>query len=149
MKDEQNVKETSTVKIDGATYASMVVSAANSIHNQKEAINELNVFPVPDGDTGINMSMTMSPAAEFTNYSGTISDCAEKVASSLLRAARGNSGVILSLFFRGIAKGFAGKETVATEIAFISSKLSDLTPKPLSSELLFFITFLNVLRDVL
>ena len=112
MKDEQNVKETSTVKIDGATYASMVVSAANSIHNQKEAINELNVFPVPDGDTGINMSMTMSPAAEFTNYNGTISDCAEKVASSLLRAARGNSGVILSLFFRGIAKGFAGKETV-------------------------------------
>ena len=112
MKDEKTVNETSPVKIDGATYASMVVSAANSIHNQKEAINELNVFPVPDGDTGINMSMTMSPAAEFTDYSGSISDCAEKVASSLLRAARGNSGVILSLFFRGIAKGFAGKDTV-------------------------------------
>ena len=112
MKDEKTVNEASPVKIDGATYASMVVSAANSIHNQKEAINELNVFPVPDGDTGINMSMTMSPAAEFTDYSGSISDCADKVASSLLRAARGNSGVILSLFFRGIAKGFAGKDTV-------------------------------------
>lgn len=112
MKDEQIVREAAPVKIDGATYASMVVSAANSIHNQKEAINELNVFPVPDGDTGINMSMTMSPAAELADYNGSISDCADKVASSLLRAARGNSGVILSLFFRGIAKGFAGKETV-------------------------------------
>ncbi|MBQ7324606.1 MAG: DAK2 domain-containing protein [Clostridia bacterium] len=112
MKDEKTVNEASPVQIDGATYASMVVSAANSIHNQKDAINELNVFPVPDGDTGINMSMTMSPAAEFTDYSGSISDCADKVASSLLRAARGNSGVILSLFFRGIAKGFAGKDTV-------------------------------------
>lgn len=112
MKDEQNVIETSPVTIDGATYASMVVSAANSIHNQKDAINELNVFPVPDGDTGINMSMTMSPAAEMGGYSGSVSDCADKVASSLLRAARGNSGVILSLFFRGIAKGFAGKDTV-------------------------------------
>lgn len=112
MKDEQTVKESASVKIDGATYASMVVSAANSIHNQKEAINELNVFPVPDGDTGINMSMTMSPAAELADYSGSISECADKVASSLLRAARGNSGVILSLFFRGIAKGFAGKDSV-------------------------------------
>ena len=112
MNDEKILNESSPAKIDGATYASMVVSAANSIHNQKEAINELNVFPVPDGDTGINMSMTMSPAAEFTDYSGSISDCADKVASSLLRAARGNSGVILSLFFRGIAKGFAGKDTV-------------------------------------
>ncbi len=112
MKDEKTLNESSPAKIDGATYASMVVSAANSIHNQKEAINELNVFPVPDGDTGINMSMTMSPAAELADYSGSISDCADKVASSLLRAARGNSGVILSLFFRGIAKGFAGKDTV-------------------------------------
>lgn len=112
MKDEKTLNESSPAKIDGATYASMVVSAANSIHNQKEAINELNVFPVPDGDTGINMSMTMSPAAELADYSGSISECADKVASSLLRAARGNSGVILSLFFRGIAKGFAGKESV-------------------------------------
>ncbi|MBQ8287423.1 MAG: DAK2 domain-containing protein [Clostridia bacterium] len=112
MKDEKILNESSPAKIDGATYASMVVSAANSIHNQKEAINELNVFPVPDGDTGINMSMTMSPAAELADYSGSISECADKVASSLLRAARGNSGVILSLFFRGIAKGFAGKDSV-------------------------------------
>ncbi|MBQ8383017.1 MAG: DAK2 domain-containing protein [Clostridia bacterium] len=112
MKDEKTLNESSPAKIDGATYASMIVSAANSIHNQKEAINELNVFPVPDGDTGINMSMTMSPAAELADYSGSISECADKVASSLLRAARGNSGVILSLFFRGIAKGFAGKDSV-------------------------------------
>ncbi len=112
MKDEQTPTGAPT-KIDGATYVSMVVSAANSIHNEKEAINELNVFPVPDGDTGINMSMTMSPVREeLANCSGSISECADKVASSLLRAARGNSGVILSLFFRGIAKGFAGMDTV-------------------------------------
>lgn len=112
MKDEQ-MRNGAPNKIDGATYVSMVVSAANSIHNEKEAINELNVFPVPDGDTGINMSMTMSPVREeLANYSGSISECADKVAGSLLRAARGNSGVILSLFFRGIAKGFAGLESV-------------------------------------
>lgn len=112
MKDEQTQNGVPT-KIDGATYVSMVVSAANSIHNEKEAINELNVFPVPDGDTGINMSMTMSPVRdELANYSGSISECADKVAGSLLRAARGNSGVILSLFFRGIAKGFQGLEMV-------------------------------------
>ncbi len=97
--------------ISGASYAGMIRSAANALYNQKELINQLNVYPVPDGDTGSNMSMTMKPASELEGFSGTLSECADKVASMFLRAARGNSGVILSLFFRGLAKGFKGLET--------------------------------------
>lgn len=96
------------VAIGGAEYAGMIQSAANALHNQTELINRLNVYPVPDGDTGSNMSMTMRPASELANWSGSLSECAEKAASLFLRAARGNSGVILSLFFRGFAKGFRG-----------------------------------------
>lgn len=94
--------------ITGAEYAGMIQSAANALHNQRELINQLNVYPVPDGDTGSNMSMTMRPASELANWAGSLSDCADKAASLFLRAARGNSGVILSLFFRGFAKGFRG-----------------------------------------
>lgn len=96
------------VAISGVEYAGMIRSAANALHNQKELINKLNVYPVPDGDTGSNMSMTMRPAAELANWQGSLSECAEKAASLFLRAARGNSGVILSLFFRGFARGFRG-----------------------------------------
>lgn len=96
------------VAISGVEYAGMIQSAANALHNQKELINKLNVYPVPDGDTGSNMSMTMRPASELANWQGSLSECAEKAASLFLRAARGNSGVILSLFFRGFAKGFRG-----------------------------------------
>lgn len=98
------------VAIGGAEYAGMIRSAANALHNQKELINQLNVYPVPDGDTGSNMSMTMRPASDLANWQGSLYDCAEKAASLFLRAARGNSGVILSLFFRGFAKGFRGVE---------------------------------------
>lgn len=99
--------------INGADYKKMVVSAANALENEKERINKLNVFPVPDGDTGANMSQTMSSVKEgLKSFSGSISDCAEKVASLLLRAARGNSGVILSIFFRGMAKELKGQEEI-------------------------------------
>lgn len=98
------------VAIGGAEYAGMIRSAANALHNQKELINQLNVYPVPDGDTGSNMSMTMRPADQLAGWQGSLYDCAEKAASLFLRAARGNSGVILSLFFRGFAKGFRGVE---------------------------------------
>lgn len=98
------------VAIGGAEYAGMIRSAANALHNQKELINQLNVYPVPDGDTGSNMSMTMRPASELANWQGSLHECAEKAASLFLRAARGNSGVILSLFFRGFAKGFRDVE---------------------------------------
>ena len=91
--------------IDGDTYREMVTSAANALDNEKEEINNLNVFPVPDGDTGINMSLTMSPArSELKSFKGTVADVSNEVAKTFLRAARGNSGVILSSFFRGMAK---------------------------------------------
>jgi len=91
--------------IDGDTYRDMVTSAANALDNEKEEINNLNVFPVPDGDTGINMSLTMSPArGELKSFKGTVADVSNEVAKMFLRAARGNSGVILSSFFRGMAK---------------------------------------------
>lgn len=92
--------------IDGADFRNMMVSAYAAIELNKQAVNELNVFPVPDGDTGTNMSLTMSMAAaemkkiDFAHMGKT----AEKAAGALLRGARGNSGVILSLLFRGFAK---------------------------------------------
>lgn len=102
--------------LDGATYVSLVASGANAINNKKAQINELNVFPVPDGDTGSNMSMTVSPIrGDMSSAIGNLSESADKVASLCLRSARGNSGVILSLFFRGIAKGLKGKETADGE----------------------------------
>ena len=95
--------------INGQLYRDMVISAANSIENEKEAINALNVFPVPDGDTGLNMSLTMQAAkAAMMNYNEDLAKCADTVAGALLRGGRGNSGVILSLFFRGISKGLKG-----------------------------------------
>lgn len=92
--------------IDGDVYRDMVISAANALDNEKEEINNLNVYPVPDGDTGINMSLTMSPArGELKGFRGSVADVSDKVAKTFLRAARGNSGVILSSFFKGMAKG--------------------------------------------
>ncbi len=101
--------------IDGEKFQKMVASAANSLDSEKTEINNLNVFPVPDGDTGINMSLTMKPAREIQVEPGPLSECAGRVANRLLRAARGNSGAILSLFFRGMAKSFEGKEEASTE----------------------------------
>lgn len=100
------------MKITGKLYRDALISGANNITNQKQAVDELNVFPVPDGDTGTNMSMTIGNAlAEMKNASDSITagDAAKKVASAMLRGARGNSGVILSLIFRGLSKGLAGK----------------------------------------
>ena len=101
--------------IDGEKFQKMVASAANSLDSEKTEINNLNVFPVPDGDTGINMSLTMKPAREIQVEPGTLAEAAGRVANRLLRAARGNSGAILSLFFRGMAKSFEGLEQADTE----------------------------------
>ncbi len=98
------------MQIDGNKFQKMCVSAANSLDSQKTEINNLNVFPVPDGDTGINMSLTMKPVREIHVEPGTLSEAAGRVAEKVLRAARGNSGAILSLFFRGMAKSFKGLE---------------------------------------
>ncbi len=99
--------------IDGQTLCDMVISAANALDNNKITINNMNVFPVPDGDTGINMTLTMVSVRTLNNYDGTVSDCADKISNMVLRSARGNSGAILSLFFRGMAKSLKGLE-VAT-----------------------------------
>ncbi len=97
--------------IDGKLYTSMVVSGANLLDSEKERINALNVFPVPDGDTGSNMSMTIGAVRDNAKKSVVnIGDAANAIAKTMLMAARGNSGVILSLFFKGLARGFAGVE---------------------------------------
>ena len=98
--------------IDGILFKQMVLHGAAAIALQKQAINDLNVFPVPDGDTGTNMSMTINTAAaELRKITPDSVGQASKVcASALLRGARGNSGVILSLLFRGISKGLKNQE---------------------------------------
>ena len=104
------------MKINGSAFKRMVASAANALNNQKSKINDMNVFPVPDGDTGSNMSMTLS-AVEKLPETGedSLHDSADQVAGNVLRHARGNSGVILSLFFRGAAKSMENLEEADSE----------------------------------
>ena len=103
-----------TQTIDAAAFQQMVIHAAASINAEKQQINDLNVFPVPDGDTGTNMSLTIGAAATELkkNQYATVGLAAKAAASALLRGARGNSGVILSLLFRGFAKGIKECETI-------------------------------------
>ena len=103
-----------TKTVDAAAFQKMVIHAAAAINAQKQSINDLNVFPVPDGDTGTNMSLTIAAAAQEMkkkNYD-TVGAAASACASALLRGARGNSGVILSLLFRGLAKAIKEKQTI-------------------------------------
>lgn len=94
-----------------------IISGANYIYNERQRVDELNVFPVPDGDTGTNMSMSIGNAArELSKQAGkNAGEIAQIAASALLRGARGNSGVITSLLFRGIAKGLKGSDEVTSE----------------------------------
>ena len=100
-------------QITGALFKRMVLHGAAVITAQMQAINDLNVFPVPDGDTGTNMSMTIGTAVTELRKSepATVEQAASVTASALLRGARGNSGVILSLLFRGLSKALKGRET--------------------------------------
>ncbi len=93
--------------INGLCYKNALISGANNISRHKKEIDSLNIFPVPDGDTGSNMSLTISAAAEELENmnNSSISEITSAAASAMLRAARGNSGVILSLLFKGIAEG--------------------------------------------
>lgn len=100
--------------ITGKMFRDGVISASNNIANSRSEVDALNIFPVPDGDTGTNMSMTICAAAKEMAVlpdDCTIGDASARCASALLRGARGNSGVILSLIFRGFSKGFKGLET--------------------------------------
>ncbi len=100
--------------IDAAVFQRMVIHAHAAINAQKQAINDLNVFPVPDGDTGTNMTLSIGAASKEMkkNHYDTVGQAAQGTASALLRGARGNSGVILSLLFRGFAKAVKEKETM-------------------------------------
>ena len=100
--------------IDGASFAQAVIHAAASLNLRKQEINELNVFPVPDGDTGTNMSLTIGTAATELRKKQprTVGEAASTTASALLRGARGNSGVILSLLFRGLSKAVKDRDTI-------------------------------------
>ena len=105
--------------ITGKLIVDAIISASNNINNLRTEVDALNVFPVPDGDTGTNMSMTIGAAARELKHlpeNVTVTEVFDKTASALLRGARGNSGVILSLIFRGIAKGAKGAETLTSEV---------------------------------
>ncbi len=101
------------MELTSSLLRDMIVSAANHLENKKQPVNDLNVFPVPDGDTGTNMSLTLGAARKAvleldTDEVGAVANAA---ANALIRGARGNSGVILSLLFRGLAKGLKGMKT--------------------------------------
>ena len=99
--------------IDGALFRQMVIQAAYAVEARKKELNDLNVFPVPDGDTGINMSATINAAARELEkeVDGTLGEVADTAAMCMLRGARGNSGVITSLLFRGFSKRVKGLES--------------------------------------
>ncbi len=106
--------------INGSDLRNAIISGANNIVKHKTSIDELNIFPVPDGDTGTNMSMTITAAATELEKAegGKAGDVAHTAASAMLRGARGNSGVILSLLFRGFSKGVEGLDEIGgTELA--------------------------------
>lgn len=108
------------LKINGESFYNMMINASNTLEEQKEFVNSLNVFPVPDGDTGTNMSMTFRAAVdEIRNMKNeTIGNISKALAKGALMGARGNSGVILSQILRGIARGLEGKvEVDAKEFA--------------------------------
>ena len=106
-----------TTTIDGLVWRRLVMSGAAALKSKCDVVNNLNVFPVPDGDTGTNMSMTMTGVLAG-NHAGieSVGAYSAAVAKDMMRAARGNSGVILSLFFRGMARAFDGHDTITPAI---------------------------------
>ncbi len=103
--------------IDGSLLKKMIISGAQSLEKNKDIVNSLNVFPVPDGDTGTNMSLTMQSAVREIKAvkTNTLEDVASAAANGSLMGARGNSGVILSQLFRGFAKGIKGRNKINTK----------------------------------
>ena len=102
-----------TMTMDGIRYRALLIAGAAMLESQRDVVNNLNVFPVPDGDTGTNMSLTMSSVRAGSHGNlDSVADYTAATARDMMRAARGNSGVILSLFFRGMAKAIAGKSEI-------------------------------------
>lgn len=130
--------------MNGIIFKNAVISAANSITKAKHSVDDLNIFPVPDGDTGTNMSMTINSAANMLNTAPdneNIGEVSKAIASAMLRGARGNSGVILSLLFKGISKGFEDKESItaddlATALAIGVENAYDAVAKPTEGTIL-------------
>ena len=101
------------MRIDAKTLLAMFVSGANALDNNKDAINNMNVFPVPDGDTGINMTLTLSAVRKMGDEEvTTLKQCAQRAQDLIMRSARGNSGAILSLFYRGFYKALKYVESI-------------------------------------
>ena len=101
------------MRIDAKTLLAIFVSGANALDNNKDAINNMNVFPVPDGDTGINMTLTLSAVRKMNDEQiTTLKECAREAQDLIMRSARGNSGAILSLFFRGFYKALKYVESI-------------------------------------
>ena len=100
--------------IDGVLLRDMVVAGASLLEKNREAVDALNVFPVPDGDTGTNMSMTMMSATREVSNQEFVNACdaAEALAKGALKGARGNSGVITSQLYRGFARALEGVEKI-------------------------------------
>ena len=106
--------------INASKFQEMIQAAASRLNEQAEYVNSLNVFPVPDGDTGTNMGMTITNGAKDVaeKPAETVGQVAQILSKGLLMGARGNSGVILSQIFRGVAKSLKGKETAnVTELS--------------------------------
>ena len=106
--------------INAAVFAKMFLAGAKNLEAKKEWINELNVFPVPDGDTGTNMSMTIMSAAKAVSEleNPTMKELAKAISSGSLRGARGNSGVILSQLFRGFTKVIAEYDELDVAVSY-------------------------------
>ncbi len=104
--------------IDAPLLSKMIISGAYNLSNNRELVDALNVFPVPDGDTGTNMSLTFINAARSVESISTdeVSEVANTVAKATLRGARGNSGVILSQIFRGISKKIDSAEAITADM---------------------------------
>ena len=109
--------------IDGKLFLNMILAGVNKLNAEKASIDSLNVFPVPDGDTGTNMSLTLNSVARFLGQIPeneiTVAKVAEQMAYGALMGARGNSGVILSQILGGISKVFVGKEDAADARSFV------------------------------
>lgn len=112
-------------QINGIVFKQMVINGANNLANKSKYVDQLNVFPVPDGDTGTNMSMTMTAGAKelVSLNEASIGKVAKVLSRGLLMGARGNSGVILSQLFRGFATGLEGKDEASLKRLLLHLKV--------------------------
>ena len=130
----------STTTLNGVRLGRMIIAGANELAANKQLVDAMNVFPVPDGDTGTNMSLTVMAAAREAEKKGSLmaADVTKAASSGALRGARGNSGVITSQLFRGFAKGLEGMEEAGVkELAAAAEQAAPAAaPIPTADDLL-------------